>query len=207
MHIQTLQCGPLDVNSYILWTEDNLDCIVFDPAETEPILGFIKAKSLACSHIFLTHGHFDHIAGVAGLKEVCDSCIHIHERDSHMLYDNNANLSDFMAYPILPVQADNLLEDGDIVNAGFSLKVIHTPGHSPGSVCYLLDNEKAIFTGDTLFRLGVGRTDFPGSNTFELYNSIKTKLFEQPGDYAVYPGHMRTTTLEFERANNPFIRS
>ena len=207
MHIHGIQCGPLDVNSYILWKEENNDCVVIDPAETDPILAFMKAKNLKCTDILLTHGHFDHIAGVAGLKEIFDACIHIHKNDAHMLYNSNANLSFLLGLQVRPVQADVLLEDGDEVNAGLTFKIIYTPGHTPGSICYLLDNEKAIFTGDTLFRLGVGRADFPNSNADDLYASIKVILFGLPGDYTLYPGHMRTTTLDFERSHNPFVRS
>ena len=208
MVIEQILVGHMRVFCYLIGDESTKEAILIDPAfDFDKILSMIDLHEFTVTKIINTHGHFDHIAGVAGLKEIFDACIHIHKNDAHMLYNSNANLSFLLGLQVRPVQADVLLEDGDEVNAGLTFKIIYTPGHTPGSICYLLDNEKAIFTGDTLFRLGVGRADFPNSNADDLYASIKVILFGLPGDYTLYPGHMRTTTLDFERSHNPFVRS
>lgn len=207
MHIKTIPCGPLDVNSYVLYEEANGTCAVIDPADAEPVLLFLDSQRLTCSHILLTHGHFDHIGGVAALAQCTGAKICIHKSDAHMLLSDAASLAALGNYHIQPSNADILLNEGDNIQiAGREIQVLHTPGHTPGGVCYLIKQERALFTGDTIFRLGAGRADFPGSDEVALYRSIVYKLFELPGNYTLYPGHMRTTTLDFERERNPFVR-
>ncbi|OQB25343.1 MAG: putative metallo-hydrolase [Firmicutes bacterium ADurb.Bin182] len=207
MVIHTLQTGPLDVNTYIVHTKDGTDCAVIDPADADIVIRSLSDMGLSCTHILLTHGHFDHIMGVSRLKKHYGSKVLIHPDDAPALYEDTFNLSYAMGLSVEHCSADLLAEDGfEFEAAGLSFTVIHTPGHSKGSVCYLVKDEHAIFSGDTLFRLSAGRSDLPGSDSFVLYDSIVLKLFALDGDYDVYPGHMGKTTLEFERKRNPFIK-
>lgn len=204
--IDALELGPIGVNCYIVREEKSNTCIVIDPAEAEPVRRFLEQNALTATHIFLTHGHFDHILGVAGLKRLTGAAVCIHELDAEALGDDEANLAEMFRYSVPHCAADRLLFGGDIVEAaGLKFEVLFTPGHSPGGVCYVERNERVIFSGDTLFCLSVGRTDFKGGDAERLYRSIKDELFALPGDYKVYPGHMRETTLDFERGNNPFM--
>lgn len=204
--VKTLVSGTLEVNTYVVFGARKNKCFVIDPGEVEPILAFMEENRLKCTHILLTHGHFDHLKGVCELKEATKAKILIHEADAVALYDERASLSTVAGVHIAPAKADKLLCDGDIVKAaGFTIRVIHTPGHSPGCVCFLLENERAIFTGDTLFRLNVGCCDFFHSDEDVMMDSIKNKLFTLEGDYDIYPGHMRKSTLDFEREKNPFV--
>ncbi|HWR22147.1 MAG TPA: MBL fold metallo-hydrolase [Feifaniaceae bacterium] len=206
MHIETIVCGPLDVNCYVLW-EDNGSCALIDPAAEEPVFHYIDAQRLNCTHVLLTHGHFDHIGGVAGIKEKTGALVCIHREDAKMLTSDFESLGATMGFRNMPVQPDLLLEDGDIIEAaGTTLRVIHTPGHTRGGVCYLEEQDRVLFTGDTIFRLGAGRADFPGSDEKDLYRSIVNKLFTLGGDYTLYPGHNRITTMDVERERNTFIR-
>jgi len=204
MKVETIVCGPLDVNSYIVYREGASQCLVIDPADAVPIQRRLKANGLTCSHILLTHGHFDHIGGVAVLKQNHNAAVCIHALDADMLGDSIKNLADMMGFDVSPCQADTLLQDGEhLFVAGLSVSVIHTPGHTRGGVCYRI--EDTLFTGDTIFRMGAGRADFPGSDVTALYGSIM-KLFEIQQDCTLYPGHMGMTSLAFEREKNTFVR-
>lgn len=212
MNILSVPTGPLSVNTYIVFTDEAAknggDCVVIDPANSKKVLDEMAKYSLHCSHILLTHGHFDHIIGVAGLKEHENSIVMIHSLDAAALSDSSVNLATISGALVRPCEVDVLLNDNDrFTAAGMDFRVIHTPGHTRGCVCFVMDDEKVIFSGDTLFRLSVGRTDFPGSSTEQLYESILYRLFTLQGDYRVLPGHMRETSLDFERKHNPFMRN
>ena len=199
--------GPLEVNTYIMHGARAGACFLVDPAEAAPVRQAMEEYGLKPTHILLTHGHFDHILAVAELQKEYGAKVCIHEQEANALSDPRVNLAMVASMHVPPCKADVLLKDGECFDAaGFGVKVIHTPGHSPGSACYVLERENIIFSGDTLFRLSVGRTDFPGGSAQTLFDSISDKLFTLPGDYTVYPGHMRKTTLEFERQHNPVMR-
>jgi glyoxylase-like metal-dependent hydrolase (beta-lactamase superfamily II) len=167
----------------------------------------LKKHSLRATDILLTHGHFDHIAGLARLKAATDATIWVHEADALMLMNDVKNLSVLMGMRCEHVPTDKLLKGGETLNLnGISIKVLHTPGHSPGGVSYLVDEAHVVFTGDTLFKVSVGRTDFMGSNESDLYQSILEKLFVLPDDYTAYPGHMDETTIGFEKKYNSFVQ-
>jgi glyoxylase-like metal-dependent hydrolase (beta-lactamase superfamily II) len=202
-----LLTGPLDVNTYIVHAEESADCAVIDPADAAAVKRFLNGKHLNCTHILITHGHFDHIMGVAELKKEFGAKVIIHPEDASALYDDKVSLASAMGLTIESCRADILAEDGtEFTAAGLRFGVIHTPGHSRGCVCYLIKNERVLFSGDTLFRLSAGRSDLPGADPSELYDSIVQKIFTLDGDYTVYPGHMEQTALEFERKRNPFIK-
>ncbi len=205
MKIERFACGPLDANCYIIFQEGSATCAVIDPADADAVLSRLQSHGLSCTHILLTHGHFDHILGVSKLRAVTGAQVCIHEADAFMLQNENASLAAMVNAHIGPCHADLLLKDGDLIEAGgLSFRVIHTPGHSPGGVCYWV--EDVLFSGDTLFYRSVGRADFPGADPQLLIESVMNKLFSLPGDAVVYPGHMRKTTLEYERENNPYCR-
>ena len=147
--------------------------------------------------------HFDHIMGVAKLRESTGARVYINRLDSAAMNDNGASLATMIGVRVDPSEIDVFVEGNmDFTEAGIDFHVIHTPGHTPGGVCYVIEKERVIFSGDTLFRLSCGRTDLPGGDTAALMDSITYKLFTLHGDYRVLPGHERETTLDYERMNN-----
>lgn len=207
MKLETIVSGQLDVNTYVVWDEQSRECFVVDVGCAGPILRFLTENQLKCTHILITHGHFDHILGTSELKAATGAKVCIHELDADGLFDEKINLSSMAGSFVAPSKADVLLHDGDVLNIiGKEIKVIHTPGHSMGGVCFVMEDEKIIFSGDTLFRLSVGRTDFDNCDEKALFDSIEKKLFTLLGNYTVYPGHMRSTTLDDERSKNIFVK-
>jgi len=206
MQLITLVTGPIEVNTYIAFGKNEGECFIVDPSDTDMVARELEARALRPTHILLTHGHFDHILSVADLQERYGCTVCIHEADAEALSSSRKSLSMMMGFGVKPCRPDMLLKGGEILSsAGFPVKVLSTPGHSKGSVCYVLEEERAVFSGDTLFRLSVGRTDLPGGNANELYASIAYCLFRLEGEYDVYPGHMEKTTLDYERQRNPFV--
>lgn len=202
--ITNIVSGYLGTNTYFIYREGETDCIVIDPANAESALKKCRELGVECKYILLTHGHFDHVLGVSKLKDSTDAAIYIHEADAAALYDTKVSLGAMVGASHEPCTADFIVNDGDILKLGsITLRVIATPGHTKGGVCYLFEEERTIFSGDTLFRLSVGRDDLPGGDGDELLNSIVYKLYSLNGDYRVLPGHLRETTLDFERKHNP----
>lgn len=204
MKVYTLQLGQLRANCYIAETEPGR-CVAIDiGGDSRMFLEFLKMKKLVLSKILLTHGHFDHTGGVARVADVTGAEVYIHVADSYMLESAAASLAESMSYaPFEPVRTytsvygDSYINDGDK-----EFKIIHTPGHSKGSVCYLCDD--VLFTGDTLFCCSIGRTDFPGSDPNEMINSLKI-INDIKGNYRVLPGHNEESTLDYEKKSNPYL--
>ncbi|HWQ58151.1 MAG TPA: MBL fold metallo-hydrolase [Clostridia bacterium] len=206
MELVTLITGPIEVNTYILYGKNAGECLIVDPSDTAMVEAECRKLAVRPTHILLTHGHFDHILSVADLQKTYGAKVCIHEADSAALTGGRMSLSAMMGMGVKRCAPDILLKGGETLScAGFSVKVLHTPGHSKGSVCYAIEEEKLVFSGDTLFRLSVGRTDLPGGDANELYSSIAYCLFRLEGEYDVYPGHMEKTSLEYERQRNPFV--
>ncbi len=202
---------PVFANCYILTDDKNTEAAIVDPGwfypSTEKAVKDAEVRGAKLKYILLTHGHFDHIMGVADLKERTGAKIAIHALDADKLTNPDKSLAaENMPMPQKCTEADILLNDGDELFLGEEkISVMGTPGHTPGGVCYIMEKQRAIMSGDTLFCMTVGRTDFEGGDVFELLKSLK-KLVALDGDYDVYPGHNRATTLENERTRNRFIR-
>lgn len=191
-------------NCYML--ENDSSAIVIDPGEITPdLLGFVKAnKNKSNKAILLTHCHFDHIAGATELKMLFDANVYISSIDAKGLDDPNINVSTFLTGNEFKTNADEVFNDGDVLQFGTDkIKVMLTPGHTAGSVCFIMDD--IIFSGDTLFRMNIGRYDLPTSNPMQLLDSLN-KIKKLKGNYTVYAGHGEATTLDFERKNNPYLK-
>lgn len=207
MLIKTLQLGELNANCYIAVTAPN-QCIAIDVGGTPRLLlEYLKMNRLKLSKILLTHGHFDHTGGVEEVRQATGAEVFIHETDSPMLESSALSLHSMISImPFKPVMKYEIIRDNCIINDGdYSFRVLHTPGHSHGSVCYICDEERVIFSGDTLFCCSVGRTDFPGSDPNYMMQSLQI-LHELDGNYKVYPGHNEFTDLDYERRNNPYMK-
>lgn len=192
-------------NTYLIWDEKTKKGIVVDPADKAKTI-FQKSKQFDFEIKFIvnTHGHGDHIGANAELKNLTKAKICIHSLDNPMLSNSGLNFSRLSGYNIVSPSADIELKDGDEIKFGSEkLKVIHTPGHSKGSICLLGDG--FLISGDTLFFEGVGRTDLAGAEPEKLICSIKNRLFILPDSTKIYPGHGETTTITHEKRNNPFV--
>jgi hydroxyacylglutathione hydrolase len=216
MKIDRLVLGEYQTNCYILRSSDKAtDCLLIDTGlDVRELLTFLERDKLTPKALIITHGHIDHIAGVGKLRErFPDIAVYIHKLDAETLTNSTSNLS-FMLdsadsqsdRSFSTEKADYLVDELDIIEAaGIKLKVLHTPGHTPGGMCLYCENENAVFVGDTLFADSVGRTDFPGGNMRQLIESIKNKLLTLPDDTVVYPGHGNRTTIGREKTHNPFL--
>ena len=200
--------GPIENNTYLIYDE-NKNCVIIDAPfgcfeAINPIIE--KEKLNMPEHILITHTHFDHIGGLAELKQKYpDTKICVHKDDVFRLSMPSVNIQG-MNIPIETIDADIILNGGETIKSGdMTFKVLHTPGHSPGCVCFSDEIQKIVFVGDTLFKTSIGRTDFDDGDYDTLINSIKTKLWNLDDNTNVYCGHGINTTIEFEKKNNPFL--
>ena len=207
MKIQNFVLGMVGTNCYLVVNEEEKQCILIDPAVySGEIAEQIRREGLDLRGILLTHGHFDHIMGIDGFrKEFPEIPVYAHREEEALLKDASMNASlEFGRQYTFSGAA--YAEDGDVLDlAGMQFQVIHTPGHTIGGCCYYLQEEKVLFSGDTLFRESIGRTDFPTGNGGQLMRSIREKLFTLPEETAVYPGHMERTTIGDEKKYNPYF--
>ena len=195
LNIHTMPLGLYQTNTYIVSREGSNKCIVIDPGyEADTVLNRTALLGLQVEAILLTHAHFDHLGAVRGIVADTDCRVFVEEKELTLpptMTDGPIFYTDL--YPA----------EGVICMADLDIKVIRTPGHTPGSVCLLIAD--AMFSGDTLFAGSMGRCDFPGSSIFDMRKSLK-KLYNLAGDYRVFPGHAEATTLEYERKTNPYLR-
>ncbi len=207
MKIEHLVVGPVQTNTYLVINETNKEAIIVDPgAEADRIAAKIDGLGLTPVAILLTHGHFDHAAAAAGLAEKYGLLVYAHEKEAETLADSRINLSGPMAGGATTYHADVFLKDEQEINlAGFHIRVLFTPGHTPGGCCYYFSREDLLFSGDSLFCGSIGRTDFPGGSARALVESVRNKLMCLPEQTHVYPGHDVDTTIEQERMYNPFL--
>lgn len=203
---------PFDENTYVVSLDGSNQAVVIDPGlEPDKIVAQLDQQGLTPVAILCTHGHSDHIAGNGALKNRWPDCpLVIGKGDEPKLRDPVQNLSAPFGFEILSPPADLTVSEGDIYEAaGMRMHVLDTPGHSAGHVAFVVEGAipLVVFGGDVLFRLGVGRSDFPDSDPQALAHSIRSRLYVLPDDTVVYPGHGPETTIGFEKANNPFVRS
>ena len=203
MHIEQLAVGELETNCYIVYDDDRHAVVIDAGGDAARILQAINQHDLQVDHMLLTHVHFDHILAVREVAEATGADLLVYQEDVPALTDPGLSLLTMISRRRYDLTADRILQDGDSVTAGsLTFRVLHTPGHTPGSCCYVC--EDVIFSGDTLFEGSIGRTDFPGGSFSALQQSLK-RLKNMEGDYTVLSGHGDSTTLERERQSNPFM--
>ena len=205
MIIKMLPVGPIMANCYILGCEETMQAAVIDPGdEADRILQAVADSKLKVTHIINTHGHFDHVSANKGIHAATSAPILIHSLDAPMLAQIAASAANWGLSAEDSPPPDRNIDDGDTIEVGnISLKVIHTPGHTPGGVSLFTDGH--VFVGDTLFAGSIGRTDFPGGDFGTLKSSIQDKLFVLDENVRVHPGHNSETTIGHEKQTNPFV--
>lgn len=221
-HILTAISYSFEENSYIIYSEqsdvdpDNQDkshtpCVVVDPGiDPDMLLGTLHEQKLTPIAILITHGHFDHIAGIPEIRSIWPECqIYTSHDEAKKLIDPRLNLSNSFGFPRTVPAADHIIEDGEEFSiADISFQALLIPGHSQGHLVFVLKEERPvrIFVGDTIFRDSIGRCDFPDGNSIDLIETIKKKLFSYPDDTVLYPGHGIATTVGREKKFNPFLQ-
>ncbi len=203
MMMSSLQVGALGTNCYLVRNTETNELLIIDPgAQADRVSRAIEKTGCVPKAILLTHGHFDHIGAVEGLRYIYRISAYILEEEADLAADSHVNLSNSFGIS-MRLEADETLKDGQILElAGFRIKVLHTPGHTKGSASFYFEEEGKIFSGDTLFNQSVGRTDFPTGSMSELVRGIHEKLFTLPDETIVYPGHGEETTVGFEKQYN-----
>lgn len=213
IHIECFRVNPLQTNCYVVSDDTReavvIDCGAFFATECQRIIDHISNNHLKPVHLLCTHGHFDHVLGNDCICENYGLRPEIHAADAAMIADVARQCTEMgmnMGYNRPSPPVGTLLKDGDTIDFGqHQLQVIHTPGHTPGGVCFYCEAENVIFTGDTLFRMSVGRTDLPGGSHSQLTESISRRIMTLPHDTTAYPGHGPGTYLADEWRMNPYI--
>jgi len=205
MIIKTLPVGPIMANCFIVGCKETLETAVIDPGdEADKILQLVADLDLNIKTIINTHGHFDHVSANKGIHTATNAPILIHALDAPMLEQISASAANWGLSAEDSPLPERTIDDGDTISFGqITLKVMHTPGHTPGGVSLFTDGH--VFVGDTLFAGSIGRTDFPGGDFATLKSSIQDKLFALGDDVRVYTGHGPETTIGHEKQHNPFV--
>jgi hydroxyacylglutathione hydrolase len=206
---EVLPVGMLGCNCSILGDESTREAIVVDPGDdVSDIIAILDRHQLAVKMIVITHAHIDHIGGAEKLRVHTGAPVYMHEADK-MLSDNLAVQAAWLGVetPKDP-GIDTPAHEGDVIRAGaVEAHVLHTPGHTPGSISLYLPLERKLIAGDTLFHSSIGRTDLPGGDTAQIMRSIRGRLYTLPAETIVFPGHGETTTIGREKRSNPFVRA
>ncbi len=205
MILEKITVGSYMSNCYIVGCEETKEAAVIDPgADFKKIYETIEELNVKIKFVILTHAHGDHIGALNEVIKKYNVPVYVHEDEVDMLQDANKNLSRMMFRKEIKVEPQKLLKDGEIIELGnLEMEIIHTPGHTKGSISIKVEN--IILTGDTLFNGSIGRTDFLGGSFEDIISSIKTKIFKYDDEVIVYPGHNSPTTIGNERKTNPFV--
>ena len=197
--IRSVTVSDCYTNCYICMNKDTKEGFIVDPGDDELKISVnVSRLEMIPKAILLTHGHFDHIGAVNQLKERYNIPVIVGAKEEKVLTDSRMNLSSMFGEPV-KVNGDKFLEDGETFQvAGFDIQYVLTPGHTPGSGCFYIEEEQVLFSGDTLFQASRGRTDFPGGSESDIIKSIKNKLLVLPGETEVYPGLMNITNIDSE---------
>lgn len=206
MKVNTFSLGPLGTNCYVL--SKNQQAVVIDPGgESHIITNFLEKEELSLEAILLTHAHFDHIGGVDDLRKSHSVDVYMHKLEKDWLENPELNRSLLFLggnEGIKTSAPEHLLSEGHNKVGSFEFDIIHTPGHSPGSISFVFKEDNIVISGDVLFHHGIGRTDLPDGSIEELAHSIINKLYKLPDDFTVYPGHGTSTTIGIEKTTNPY---
>lgn len=206
MIIKQYIAGPIEANNYLVVDEKSKEAVLIDCSETiEKLLTDIKELDVKVKYILLTHGHFDHVMGVNDIKEKLDTKVLINEKDKSQVEMTKTILSTFGIYVDKNPEYDEFIDKNTELKIGdIPIKVFETPGHTEGGLSYLIENK--VFTGDTLFKHYVGRTDLPGGNFAKLESSIKNILYKLDDTTEVFPGHNEITTIGYEKKHNEIVQ-
>jgi len=206
LNVETFTDFTFGTNSYLVWEDDADKAVLIDAGlNTELMLDFIRREGLSLEAVLLTHGHPDHLVGAADVAEATGADVYLHSIEAKVVEMMPEMILAMLGIDELKTPDEfKPLEDGQVLElAGLTIKVLHTPGHSPGSVSFLIGD--SLFDGDLVFRGSIGRTDFPGGDFGTLIRSVKEKVFVLPTETKVYPGHMGMTTVGWEKRTNPFL--
>ncbi len=210
IQIQSFVFSPFAENTYVLYDETR-EALIIDPGcyeahEFRELTDFIKENNLTPTGIANTHAHIDHVLGVAQLKRTYKISFALHQLDEPLLRAVKTYAPNYGFPRFDEPTVERWLKEGETVTFGnSSLRIVFVPGHAPGHVAFVHDEQKFVIGGDVLFRQSIGRTDLPGGDMGTLLNSIRTQLFTLPDDYTVYAGHMQPTTIGYEKKHNPFL--
>ena len=207
MKIERFVLGSVGTNCYIVSSEEMKECFLVDLAACPPeLVSHIKKSGLTVKAVLLTHGHFDHIMGLDRFLEEFPVPVYACKAEEELLENAQLNFSASMLGQPYTFSGAEYLVNGELLTlAGMKIQVIHTPGHTAGGCCYYIAGENVLFSGDTLFRASIGRTDLPGGSMSDLVRSVREKLFVLPDETKVYPGHMEETDIAYEKKYNPFL--
>ena len=206
IRVRCLELGLLPTNTYVVWNEDTKECVLIDPSDGfDEIVKCMEEEKLTPKAVWITHGHDDHIGAVNELKRTYGLLAYIMKDEEEAVISPIYNLSGRLGHPRVVEPDMTFLDRQTIAVLGTDMTALLTPGHTVGGGCYWFPEEKMIFTGDTLFRESIGRSDFPGGDTLQLLRSVKETLMDLPDDTVVFPGHGPVTTIGHERKYNPFL--